>query len=134
MIVHEDHGRGRQLKGPPHDFPRIDRRVIHGAVHSHLLADQDIALVEIEGTKLLPRRMGQSGAKIGDQGGPRRQDRSPTGLRPHHGQRQGPDAAELRDDGIRKPLAAQGRLIGRGDAGQAPERLDQARGGGPAGG
>jgi len=35
MVVDEDHGAGRQLEGPAHDFARIDRRVVDGPlVHS----------------------------------------------------------------------------------------------------
>ncbi|MNX78824.1 hypothetical protein D3C86_1104310 [compost metagenome] len=70
MIVDEDEGGGRELKRPAHDFPGIDGGMIHGAVSPPFRSDENVALVEIEGAKLLPRRMGQGGAQIGDQGGP----------------------------------------------------------------
>ncbi|MNV46491.1 hypothetical protein D3C71_1383250 [compost metagenome] len=78
--------------------------------------------------------MGQGGPKIGHQGRPRRQDGPLAGFGARQGDRQRADSAQVRNRRLRKPLAAQGRLIGRGDPGQAPEDRDQLRRCGAAGG
>ena len=58
----------------------VDGRVIHSAFSAKFIPEQDVLLVEIQGTELFSRFVSQGRADIGHQSGPRRQHGAAAGL------------------------------------------------------
>jgi len=53
VVVHQDHGGGRQFERPFNHLARVDRRVVDGSGLLQLVGDDAIALVEKEDPELL---------------------------------------------------------------------------------
>ena len=71
MIVHQDHGRGRELERALEHLARIDRGVIDGAGLMLLVGDELVCFIEKQDAKMLLALEAHGGAAIVDHARPR---------------------------------------------------------------
>ncbi len=76
MIVSYDHARGAELESPAQDFPRVERSVVNRAWGARFGREQLVARIKEEHRDLLPRRVGEQHAEVGNDGRIVREDRS----------------------------------------------------------
>lgn len=102
--------------------------MVHGSIRHILVAEQDVATVQIECPELLARQVGQRDPTVGDECAPGRQDRPLAGRAPGEPDAKRPQELEVQD---RRPPHAghlgERRAPGRSDVPDPAEPLDQGR-------
>ncbi len=66
VIVHQDNRAGLQFERAFHDFARIGRRLVDGALAHGFIADEDVAVVEEQHAELFREGVRHAGVQIID--------------------------------------------------------------------